>query len=119
MTRKMICFRTDDTTRREFYSKLALEGGTAQNYLEQTIKNYIEEEKTMKKISVTEDGVWAGTGTFNNGSIENCAAVLGDDRDMSERAYDAIEEAIADGETSVAIGDYIWEWEIIAAGELL
>jgi len=64
------------------------------------------------KISINENGVWAGTGKLRDGVIEDCPAILGDDQDMAEQAYEAIEDAIAAGETSVTMGDYTWTWSI-------
>lgn len=69
----------------------------------------------MSTISISENDVWAGNGTLRNGVIENCPAVLGADQDMADRAYDAIADAIARGETSVTMGDYRWTWEIFDA----
>ncbi|MFW6024035.1 MAG: hypothetical protein ACOC8P_00260 [Dichotomicrobium sp.] len=68
---------------------------------------------THHTISIEENGVWAGTGQLVDGSIQNCPAILGDDQDMAERAYEAIEQAIARGEHNVTIDDYTWTWEII------
>lgn len=56
----MISFRVTESTRRGFYSKLALEGETAQDFLEQTVQTYIDEEDTMDnhplKIKKTKTG---------------------------------------------------------------
>lgn len=41
MTRTMISFRIDQDVKRQFQSKLALEGKSAQNFLENAVKNYI------------------------------------------------------------------------------
>lgn len=68
----------------------------------------------MTTISIDENGIWAGSGTLRDGIIEDCMAILGDDQDMAEKAYEAIEQAIADGESSVTIGEYTWTWEITA-----
>jgi len=67
---------------------------------------------TIKKISINENGVWAGTGILRDGVIEDCPAILGDNQDMEEAVYEAIEDAIAAGESSVTLGDYTWTWSI-------
>lgn len=61
-------------------------------------------------ISITTlDGIWVGTGTISaEGRIE-CSAILGDDQDQSDAVYDAIEAAIADGETSGETDGYQWD----------
>jgi len=64
---------------------------------------------TIKKISINENGVWAGTVILRDGVIEDCPAILGDDQEV---VYEAIEDAIAAGESSVTIGDYTWTWSI-------
>ena len=69
----------------------------------------------IARISLSENSIWAGTGNLRDGIIEDSPAILGDDQDMAEKAYEAIEQAIADGETSVTIGDYTWAWDITDA----
>lgn len=56
---------------------------------------------TTTKISIYQDGVWAGTGDFLNDSIQNCAAQFCDDNDESMEVYEAIEEAIGCDEDAV------------------
>jgi len=80
----------------------ALENDEAMNtWILRALENTINQEGKAMKISITENGIWAGTGILRDGYIEDCATVLGDDRDMADHAFDAIEEAIIDDETSV------------------
>lgn len=53
------------------------------------------------KISIYQDGVFAGSGDFINGSIANCAAQFCDDNDESMEVYETIDEAIGCHETEV------------------
>jgi len=68
---------------------------------------------TAMKISIAENGIWAGTGVLRDGIIEDCPAILGDSQDMAEKVYEAIEDAIDNDESSVTMGDYTWSWGII------
>lgn len=45
-------------------------------------------------ISISMDGIWAGSGKLINGRIEDCGAQFCDDNDESLSVYDMIEEAI-------------------------
>lgn len=77
-------------------------------------------------ITLIQDGRWAGTGQLvrnpdSTVTIENCFAVLGprgldhasgEQQDASERAYAAIERAIAAGEYSVTVDGCTYSWEI-------
>jgi len=68
------------------------------------------------KIKITENGILAGTGTLDEeGYIQDCSAVLGDDQEMSEDVYATIEETIANGGSKVTTENYAWEWEIYQA----
>lgn len=53
------------------------------------------------KISIYQDGVWAGTGDFRNDCVENCSAQFCDNTDESMEVYESIEEAIGCDETEV------------------
>jgi hypothetical protein len=46
-------------------------------------------------ISISMDGVWAGSGKLRDGIIEDCGAQFCDDNDESLLIYDKIEQAIA------------------------
>ena len=72
------------------------------------------------KISISQDGQWAGDGTISDGRIE-CAAMLGPDgldhesgeqQDEAERVYAAIELAIERGESRLELGGIRYTWDI-------
>lgn len=48
------------------------------------------------RVDVTQDGHVAGNGHWSGERIDACAAHLGDSEEQSERAYEALDEAIAD-----------------------
>jgi len=54
-------------------------------------------------ISISMDGIWAGSGKLTNGIIEDCAAQFCDDNDASLAIYDDIETAIAAGRDSLKV----------------
>lgn len=73
-----------------------------------------------RKISISQDGVWAGDGYVVDGRIEDCAAMLGrpglrhdngDQQDEAEQVYQAIEEAIEEGELMLDGIRYTWSLE--------
>jgi hypothetical protein len=73
---------------------------------------------TETKISIYQDGVWAGTGDFLNDSIQNCAAQFCDDNDESMDVYEAIEEAINLGESQVKVefadgSKHTYTWDLV------
>lgn len=58
-------------------------------------------------VSISQDGVWAGTGVWywdtraedarpSMGAIDQCAAVLGGSQQVSEGIYDALDTALGD-----------------------
>lgn len=65
------------------------------------LRRIAEHLDSQKQISISMDGVWAGSGVLRNGTIENCGAQFCDDNDESLAAYDRIEEAIAKGRDHV------------------
>jgi hypothetical protein len=58
-----------------------------------------------ERISISQDGHWAGNGRYVDGQIVDCAATLGGSDDASEEAYAAIADALdeAAGETTGAV----------------
>lgn len=75
----------------------------------------------MTSITIHQDGTYAGQGTISSTGRIECDAVLGpegldhqsgEQQDAAERAYDAIESAIADGETSVTVDGVEYTWAI-------
>jgi len=59
------------------------------------------------RISISEDGIWAGSGTVEGGRIEDCAAVLGED------VYTAIEQDVERSSVdngTVTIGGVRYDW---------
>ena len=54
-------------------------------------------------ISISQDGVWAGSGKLTDGVISDCGAQFGADQDESENVYELIEEAIKEGKDSIRI----------------
>ena len=63
-------------------------------------------------ISIYRDNVWAGDGRIVDGSIVDCAAVLGPDQDSSDENYEAIEDAISDGQTEITRPDGTYSWSL-------
>lgn len=59
--------------------------------------------KSFTTISISMDGVWAGSGYLHNGTIEDCGAQFCDDNDESLELYEMIEEAIAAGRDHVDV----------------
>lgn len=51
----------------------------------------------VSEISISVDGVWAGSGRVVDGYIVDCGAVLAGGQDESDDVYDLIEEAIGEG----------------------
>lgn len=80
----------------------------------------------MTAIHISQDGHYAGTGQLvrhpdGTVTIEDCSAILGPDgldhesgeqQAAAERAYAAIEAAIAAGESSVAVDGCVYTWDI-------
>jgi hypothetical protein len=76
------------------------------------------ETKTRRTISICADGIWVGSGWLNEmGHVEGCGAVLGGDPDTSETHYEAIDDALDEGQDTVAIDGirYTWTLGIILA----
>ena len=55
------------------------------------------------QISISVDGIWAGSGKLENEQIVDCAAQFCRDADESEEIYEMIEQAIASGKSSVTV----------------
>ena len=80
----------------------------------------------MPTIHISQDGHYAGTAEliqFPDGTvtIEDCSAILGpsgldhasgEQQAAAERAYEAIEAAIAAGESSVAVDGCVYTWAV-------
>lgn len=74
------------------------------------------------KIEIFADDVWVGNGWIDDGIILDCAATLGpelhgtdrgpDIYDNSERAYNAIEDAIAEGRHYVNVDGIEYTWSV-------
>lgn len=56
-----------------------------------------------QQISISMDGIWAGSGQLRDGTIENCGAQFCDDNDKSLAVYEQIEQAIAAGRDSLKV----------------
>ncbi len=65
----------------------------------------------MNKITIFENGIWIGNGSYYNGNIIDCCAILGPD-DFVISVYQKIEEAIRSNNNTVSIGNYTWSWII-------
>jgi len=50
MSREIVSFRLAPETKRQFFSKLALRGQKAQDFLEQTVQNFIKEPPMESRI---------------------------------------------------------------------
>ena len=59
--------------------------------------------ETRSNITISMNGTWAGDGKLRDGIIEDCGAQFCDDSDESLAVYDAIEEAIAFGDSRIKI----------------
>lgn len=77
----------------------------------------------MTRISISQNGVWAGDGTLVRGGgriyIADCPAILGPRHlkgeaahDYAERIYKAIEEAIERGEDSLEFDGIAYSWDM-------
>jgi hypothetical protein len=80
----------------------------------------------MAQIHISQDGVWAGTGRLVRHAdgavtIEDCPAILGprgldhasgEQQAAADRAYAAIERAIAAGQESVTVDGCVYTWGI-------
>jgi len=81
---------------------------------------------TSAMVHISQDGRWAGTGRLfrhpdGTVTIEDCFAVLGprgldhasgEQQKASDRAYEAIEAAIAAGESSVTVDGCVYTWAV-------
>lgn len=69
---------------------------------------------TYPRISISQDGVWVGSGSLRDGRyIDDCAARLGNGGDdESQAAYDAIESAIAAGLDACECDGCTYEWSV-------
>jgi hypothetical protein len=65
-----------------------------------------------RAIVLYRDGVWAGEGYLNAFNEVICSAVLGPDQEASDAAYEAITDAIENGDRSVNRPDGLYSWEI-------
>ena len=79
----------------------------------------------MTRIDIYQDDTWAGEGTIRARSIE-CTAILGPTgldhetgaaQDAAERAYEAIEQAIAAGQDSATVDGIRYTWDYPAGVE--
>jgi hypothetical protein len=59
--------------------------------------------ETRSNIAISVNGTWAGDGKLRDGVIEDCSAQFCDDAEESLAVYDAIEEAIAFGDSRIKI----------------
>jgi hypothetical protein len=72
------------------------------------------QKNTSYDISISADGIWAGSGIYEDGNIRDCAAILGGSQDDAETIYEMIEDAItemdapADGEIEADGVTYSW-----------
>lgn len=67
---------------------------------------------TKPSITIFADHVWAGQGCLSDGSVTDCPAVLGGSQNACEIIYDLIDEAIADGKSSIAYDGVRYDWTI-------
>lgn len=56
-----------------------------------------------QQISISMDGVWAGSGILRDGVIDNCGAQFCRDNDESLEIYEMIEAAIEAGKDSIKV----------------
>ncbi len=54
-------------------------------------------------ISISMDGVWAGSGRLVDGCIADCSAQFCDDNDESLEVYEMIDEAIENGDDELTV----------------
>ena len=68
---------------------------------------------TRLNITIHRNNVWSGAGKIDSdGIITDCPAILGYDQDASDETYEAIQDAIADGNDSVERPDGTYSWTI-------
>ena len=74
-------------------------------------------KRTIDRITIFRDDVYAGVGKLDQGTIVDCDAQLGHDTDASEETYELIEDAIDEGVESVERpdGTYTWIVETVEA----
>ena len=68
-------------------------------------------------IEICVDGVWAGSGKLrgdmdNGHQIVDCGAQFGADQDASEKVYEAIEDAIDEGDDEITVDGKRITWTI-------
>lgn len=68
-------------------------------------------------IEICVDGVWAGSGKLrgdvdNGHQIVDCGAQFSDDQDASEKVYEAIEDAIDEGDDQITVDGKRITWTI-------
>jgi len=63
-------------------------------------------------ISISRDGIWAGSGRIAGESIVDCPAILGETQEDSDNTYEQIMDAIENGETSIDVGEHCYTWTI-------
>lgn len=61
-------------------------------------------------ITILENGDWAGEGHLCNGVFADSTATLGTGDDMEAEAFETIENAIREGNSSVVLREYKWDW---------
>ena len=67
-------------------------------------------KRTIDRITIFRDDVYAGVGKLDKGTIVDCDAQLGDHYLASEETYELIEDAIDAGEESVERPDGTYTW---------
>lgn len=80
--------------------------------------------RTSYGISISRNGIWAGDGIYDHtdtpdvvaGNIRDCSAVLGGDQETAEKIYEAIEDAITEGDQpmdgEIKWGEDTYSWTL-------
>ena len=63
-------------------------------------------------ITISVNGIWAGSGNLVEGRITGCGCVFGNSQDESEVIYELIEDAIAEECKVLIDGDDRYTWSI-------
>lgn len=85
--------------KREFFSKLALAGETAQDILSGAIDNYLQEEKTMQLFTHFKDGLFISENTYRKpGYVSGEFEHIFEDDIVVDLSVDQIRDALCGGE---------------------
>jgi hypothetical protein len=86
-----------------FLLSLRAIGGSVGHFQSTLKESNMTNRDEYTEISISVDGVWAGSGKLRDGIIYDCGAVFAGDQDESENVYELIEDAINNGKDSLKV----------------